>query len=321
MSYQLEIDRQIYNLDGDFFTSELTERSSNIKKDEFSMGLMDISFKNFHLTWGNHQASKPNVLSIKFETPCILSHFCLADSSISNSKKAYTCREKKCIVYHQEAKIYQHEVDVTTEEPGYTFFELALSISFFEKFFTPESAFLHSFFSQLYNASDAEIAPYHLSTSPAMLMLIKEMSNNAYKGHLKGLYLEAKVVELFLLQVNQLDQNAIINASKLKLKDIESLYEAKYYIEQNYHTPCSIIDLARKVGINQMKLKNGFKELFGTTVFGYVSDLKMEKAKQLILEEKLYVGEVADRIGYKHPHHFTAAFKRKYGLLPSDLKE
>jgi AraC-like DNA-binding protein len=320
MSYQMEIDREIYHLEGDVFTSELTEKRSSINKDEFSMSLTDVSFSNFHLIWGNHRASSPNILSIKFETPSILSHFCLSDSSVSTSKRVHSCPAKKCVVYLQKAKTYEHEVDITTKESGYTFFELALSTSFFEKFFTTESTFLQSFFNQLYTKSATETTPYQLYTSPAMLALINEMSNNKYKGHLKGLYLEAKVIELFLLQINQLDQNIDINSSNLKPKDIECLHEAKYYIEQNFHTPCSIIDLARKVGINQMKLKNGFKKLFGTTVFGYVSDLKMEKAKQLILDEKLYIGEVSDRIGYKHPHHFSAAFKRKYGLLPSDLK-
>lgn len=74
------------------------------------------------------------------------------------------------------------------------------------------------------------------------------------------------------------------------------------------------------VGINQTKLKSGFKQLFGTTVFGYLTDIRMEKARLLILSEKKNVGEVADLVGYQHPHHFAAAFKRKFGYSPGKLK-
>jgi len=129
-----------------------------------------------------------------------------------------------------------------------------------------------------------------------------------------------KASELFLLQVQALEKMPV-RRTKLKARDIECLHEARLFIEKNYYTPCTIIDLPRTLGINQTKLKCGFKELFGNTMFGYVKDLQMEKARQLLLDGKLYVNEIADRIGYKHPQHFAAAFKRKFGILPSELKK
>src|SRR5690606_27424647 len=154
---------------------------------------------------------------------------------------------------------------------------------------------------------------------PTMFQCINDINSDLFTGSLQQLYLETKAAELFLLQIQALKNNPV-TITKLKARDIECLYEAKLYIEKNYHTPCTIIDLAKIIGINQTKLKSGFKELFGTTVFGYVKDLQMEKARQLLLDEKLYVSEVADQIGYKHPQHFAAAFKRKFGILPSELK-
>jgi AraC-like DNA-binding protein len=47
----------------------------------------------------------------------------------------------------------------------------------------------------------------------------------------------------------------------------------------------------------------------------------MQEAKRLLLEEKMYVNEVAALVGYQHPHHFTAAFRKKFGLVPTDLKK
>jgi AraC-like DNA-binding protein len=61
--------------------------------------------------------------------------------------------------------------------------------------------------------------------------------------------------------------------------------------------------------------------LFGTTVFGYLTDIRMQEARRLLVDEKLYVGEVAERMGYQQPHHFTAAFKRKFGVLPKKIRQ
>lgn len=119
--------------------------------------------------------------------------------------------------------------------------------------------------------------------------------------------------------MQQLDQQAVRHA-KLKAADIERLWAVRDFIDQNYRQPLSITGLARLAGINQMKLKNGFKELFVTTVVGYLSDVRMQEAKRLLLDEKLYVHEVADRIGYQHAHHFTAAFRKKFGILPGALR-
>ncbi|MDR6784983.1 AraC-like DNA-binding protein [Pedobacter africanus] len=69
-----------------------------------------------------------------------------------------------------------------------------------------------------------------------------------------------------------------------------------------------------------MKLKDGFKALFGTTIFGLVRELRMVNARRLLLDEKLQVNEVAEKVGCQHPHHFAVAFRRRFGILPGTLK-
>jgi AraC-like DNA-binding protein len=46
----------------------------------------------------------------------------------------------------------------------------------------------------------------------------------------------------------------------------------------------------------------------------------MEQAKHMLLEQGKTVGEAADQAGYRNAHHFTAAFKKYFGYLPSQLK-
>ncbi|MCD8538528.1 MAG: helix-turn-helix transcriptional regulator [Leadbetterella sp.] len=47
----------------------------------------------------------------------------------------------------------------------------------------------------------------------------------------------------------------------------------------------------------------------------------MEKAREMLETTDLNVSEVAEKVGYKNPQHFSTAFKRKYGVLPSSLKK
>lgn len=123
---------------------------------------------------------------------------------------------------------------------------------------------------------------------------------------------------MLVLQIGAFNQAETITG--LKGKDKELIQEVRIYLEEHPDSTKSIIDLSRMVGINQNKLKRGFKELFNNTIFGFMTDVRMEKAKRLLLEEKMFVNEVADVVGYKHPHHFAAAFKRKFGYLPGELR-
>ncbi|WP_162618524.1 helix-turn-helix domain-containing protein [Pedobacter yulinensis] len=103
--------------------------------------------------------------------------------------------------------------------------------------------------------------------------------------------------------------------------DAEKLWQARLHMEQHLQAPPSLFELARLIGLNDYKLKRDFKKLFGTTVFGYLYEKRMEKAKALLEQERLPVGEIAYLVGYKNPQHFTAAFKKKFGCLPRGFRQ
>lgn len=84
---------------------------------------------------------------------------------------------------------------------------------------------------------------------------------------------------------------------------------------------CSLVDLAHQAGTNEFILKKGFKELFGTTVFGFWNDAKMEQAKLLLTEQSMNVGEVSHYIGYKNQRPVQPHLKRSSGVLPSRYKK
>jgi AraC-like DNA-binding protein len=150
--------------------------------------------------------------------------------------------------------------------------------------------------------------------------IIGEVIHCADNNCLHQIFLTAKMLELLFISLEQLKQTVsprrhpLINAN-----DLEKLNLAKQIINDNLKQPYSIIDLAHKVGLNDFKLKKGFKEAFGTTVFGYLLTLRMEKATIMLSSGDHKVSEVAHEVGYKNAHHFSVAFKKKFGYLPSKI--
>ncbi|SEN11294.1 AraC-type DNA-binding protein [Chitinophaga rupis] len=283
----------------------------------YSLDTEELYFGDIGLKWGSCANPEQRVYSFKPRQNAIVSHFRLADPAPrARSGKDQSFREKHFVVFREAAETYELSISPTY---GGTrrFFELMLSEQLFKSIFTPESDFMN-------RLGESEIVNRPLpgfcaAMQPNMYAVINEMKRAPYSGSLKGLYLEAKSIELFLSQVSQLDKGTAGN-TKLKPADKEALYAVKSYIDAHYQQACSIVDLARMACINQTKLKTGFKALFGNTVFAYISDLRMQEAKKLLLDEKLPVGEVADKVGYAHAHHFAVAFRKKFGVLPGSIK-
>jgi AraC family transcriptional regulator, transcriptional activator of the genes for pyochelin and ferripyochelin receptors len=72
--------------------------------------------------------------------------------------------------------------------------------------------------------------------------------------------------------------------------------------------------------MNEFKLKRGFREIFGTSPYAFLLQHKLELARNYLLDTEWSIGEIARRIGYRDPAHFTHAFRKQYGLRPSDLR-
>ncbi|WP_414550915.1 helix-turn-helix transcriptional regulator [Anabaena sp. CCY 0017] len=156
----------------------------------------------------------------------------------------------------------------------------------------------------------------------SMQTALQQIIHVPFDGMLQRIYLEGKVLELLALQFAQLidSDSAKKPLINLKAADIEKIYQARDILTRNYEHPPSLLDLAQKIGINDNKLKYGFKEIFGTTVFGYLRDYRLEIARKLLQEQKQNVRTVVNTVGYANQSHFAAAFKRKFGITPQDCR-
>jgi len=158
--------------------------------------------------------------------------------------------------------------------------------------------------------------PTHAPISPETGLILKHLIGNTHQGRVKRLFLEARVFELIIIYINQKQEKRGIS---LKQEDVNKIMLAKQLVEQDLQKPSSLIELSRKAGINDYKLKKGFKELTGHTVFGYLYKIRMEKAHYFLSKEKRTVNEVAFLVGYKNAQHFIVAFKKQYHILPGSL--
>ena len=154
-------------------------------------------------------------------------------------------------------------------------------------------------------------------STPTMQMTVQQILNCPFRGLTQRLYLESKVWELMALLIN--DLNIYGNDSQtpvLKADDIERIHYASKLLHCQMLNPPSLIELARAVGINDHKLKVGFRQVFNTTVFGYLHDCRMERSRQLLESGGVSVTAAAHAVGFANRGHFAAAFRRKYGVNP-----
>jgi len=158
--------------------------------------------------------------------------------------------------------------------------------------------------------------------TPTMQVALQQILNCPYEGITKKIYLQGKVFELLALQLEPLlkKNKPKRDRRRLKPKDIDRIHYAKEILLARLENPPSLIELARAVGLNDYKLKIGFHQVFGTTVFGYLHNYRLERSRQLLEAGDLTITEVTRAIGFANRSYFATAFKRKFGVNPNDYR-
>ena len=155
--------------------------------------------------------------------------------------------------------------------------------------------------------------------APTLWRLLDEILYPDARGASRQLWLEAKGLELLAVLIDELTL-AGEAMSPLGSRDIERFERARRLLVERMESPPGLPELARSVGLNEFKLKAGFRTLFGTSVFGYLRTQRMAQARRLLAQRDLTVTEVAARVGYANPSKFAAAFRKHFGLPPSALR-
>ena len=160
------------------------------------------------------------------------------------------------------------------------------------------------------------------TTTVAMQTVLHQILHCPFRGITKKLYLESKVWELMALLIEKEQERDRGRRSNLTLKpiDIERIHHAKEILKNNLDHPPSLTELARQIGSNEYALKRGFREVFGTTAFGYLHGYRIEQARQLLLENRLNITEIAHKLGFTNYNSLSKGFRKKYGVTPKQYQ-
>ncbi len=160
---------------------------------------------------------------------------------------------------------------------------------------------------------------YYLSRAltPGMLLVANQFFGKDFNGLANTLFQKAKFYEFLALFFNKDEDKDVEQCPFLKDEDnVVRIREAKKLIMERASDPPTLAELSKEIGLNEYRLKEGFKNIYGKTVFQFLNDYRMDTARHWLEEGSLKVNEAAYQIGYTNPSHFIAAFKKKFGVTP-----
>lgn len=279
----------------------------------------DFLFKGIHIGYAHLLFEEKTRISFTNKTETIKMHFVLSGNTMMRSE-IQTHPFKSChhnLIYSPKSKTcWEWEADKELQ-----LFEVSVKTDFFKKYVSKKDPHISLFIDTIEKQIPCCLINENLKATSEMVTIIKEITDCEREGIYKKMFIEAKIIQLLLLQLEQLCCNNCTIKCQLKKSDTAKMHQVRDIILSNWKHPFSLKELAHLVGTNEFTLKKSFKTIFGTTVFGFLNDVKMEKAQNLLTKQELSITQVAELVGYKNATHFTTAFKKKYGTLPSALKK
>ena len=282
----------------------------NVAIGTFSETLIEDDF--LVLTCQN-ETNENQILSKEIDQEFIQFHFCLKGLCKFNFNAG---RYVLDIVEENSLLLYnpQRELPINIEVKSKTWvITVLISIQRFHRLFSHEADYIT--FLSLENKDKKYYKDGKIS--PSMAVVLNQMISYNLNPSMKQLYFKGKVFELLSLYFNRDEEG--VNEQCPFLADesnVIKIRKAKDIIINRMAEPPTLQELADEIGLSLKKLKEGFKKVYGETVFGFLFDYKMEVARKLLESGDLNVNEVGLKVGYSTSSHFISAFKKKYGTTP-----
>lgn len=148
--------------------------------------------------------------------------------------------------------------------------------------------------------------------------IVENINEKKYDGFLRSIFLESKILEMLVLQIEQYqDDQAEDSLPKiLRRTDVEKVKNASEIIHKNINKNLSVEYLAKEVGTNVNKLQEGFKHMYQLTVNKYMQQVKLEAAKEMLNSSDYNISEIVQQIGLTNRSYFSKIFKERYGVSP-----
>ncbi len=240
-------------------------------------------------------------------------HFCLkGQMNFRFNQGSYTfpLNENHSMLLYNPAK--ELPIDVELSENTWLV-SVLISITKFHALFSSDADHIPFLSSENSSKKYYDNLPF----SSSIAVVLSQILQSKVHDSLKTLYIKGKVYELLSLYFNKSEDPSVEQCPFLvDEENVRKIRKAKEIVLDRMTDPPSLEELAVEIGLSLKKLKEGFKELYGDTVYAYLIDHKMEEACRMLNSQKYNVNEVGIKLGYSSASHFIAAFKKKYGTTP-----
>jgi AraC-like DNA-binding protein len=169
-------------------------------------------------------------------------------------------------------------------------------------------------------------APATRETMPAFLMPFDTTLSEAIERLLRTLddpldrrLLAPLVIDEILYRLLRSDAAAAVRSGVSQAADAERILDAMRFIRDNHTTELSVEKVARQVAMSASHFAHRFRAVARVSPMRYLREVRLDRARDLLLQHGARAGEVAAQVGFESPAHFTREFKRRFGAPPSQL--
>ncbi|MGC4235338.1 MAG: AraC family transcriptional regulator [Niabella sp.] len=301
---------------------EIAESEANNQQVPLKYSYYEFLAKGLHfIRVLNHDGRKQERSSFKSDQPYISFVFSFSGRSLfinkAKSKVFADIRQNQNGLLFISNQVFESYWEA---EAGAELYVINMTVEYFKRFLPRHHPLFETFDSSLKENTPVLLNERAIDVTPRMRSLLYDMFQCEQKDHYKHLYMKSRFIELLMLHFQEYENAYSSAEAAVSDNNLAKMYEVREIINANLTQPCTLVDLAQQVGTNECYLKKHFKQAFGTTVFGYLHKQRMERSKEILLNEDRKIAEVARLSGYKHASHFTTAFKKYFGYLPNQIK-
>jgi AraC-like DNA-binding protein len=154
-----------------------------------------------------------------------------------------------------------------------------------------------------------------------MTALAQKMCAMPMKSRIERIELESYVLSFLSLSYRQFATRRYQGViDRMNPQDVSSLFLARQLLLKDLSNPPEISELAQSIAFSESKLKRLFKQVFGSSVYQYYLNQRMEKAYDLLSDDEHTIAQVSDILGYTNPSQFTKMFKSYHNCLPTEMR-
>jgi len=282
------------------------------KNNDISSGTTEIAIETYRLLLHSNAEASPRQAVYPIDKCCIQVHFVLKGNAMLRFGPNYRIplQEEQHILLFNTTRDLPLDAELG---PDTWMLTLMMKLGDFHALFSEQAAHIpalsrHTGEKKYY--AQGEI-------SPSMAVVLSQIWGTRLHPTVQELYYHAKCLELLSLFFDRPENADTERCPYLADEDaVRKIRTAKEVLIARMLEPPSLAELASEVDLPLKKLKEGFREIYGDSPFGFLLTYKMEYARKLLMREGIPVQELALRLGYSTPSHFITSFKKKFGTTP-----